>query len=69
MQGTEQDRRRILQARWAFYATKLLKERLVSISPGLAFGDYPAFFRLAVSLRKRQIPNAIRSIGKAVESW
>ena len=51
------------------FATELLKERQVSISPGQSFGDYPAFFRLAVSLPERQIPGAIKSIGKAVESW
>jgi aspartate aminotransferase len=53
----------------AKFANDLLKERQVSISPGQSFGDYPAFFRLAVSLPERQIPNAIKSIGKAVESW
>ena len=53
----------------AKFANDLLKERQVSISPGQSFGDYPAFFRLAVSLPERQIPNAIRSIGQAVESW
>jgi len=53
----------------AKFANDLLKERQVSISPGQSFGDYPAFFRLAVSLPERQIPNAIKLIGKAVESW
>jgi aspartate aminotransferase len=53
----------------AKFANVLLRERQVSISPGQSFGDYPAFFRLAVSLPERQIPNAIKSIGKAVESW
>ncbi|HMK83798.1 MAG TPA: aminotransferase class I/II-fold pyridoxal phosphate-dependent enzyme [Candidatus Bathyarchaeia archaeon] len=51
------------------FATKLLKEQHVSVVPGQSFGDYPAFFRLAVSLPETQIPNAIRSIGKAVEQW
>lgn len=51
------------------FATQLLKERQVSISPGQSFGDYPAFFRLAVSLPERQIPRAIHSIGQAIESW
>lgn len=51
------------------FATQLLKERQVSISPGQSFGDYPAFFRLAVSLPKPLIPKAIQSIGQAIESW
>ena len=51
------------------FATKLLKEQHVSVVPGESFGNYPAFFRLAVSLPEAQIPNAIRSIGKAVEHW
>jgi len=51
------------------FATQLLQERGVSISPGQSFGNYPAFFRLAVSLPKQQIPRAIRSIGEAIESW
>lgn len=51
------------------FATKLLKEQHVSVAPGQSFGNYPAFFRLAVSLPETQIPNAIRSIGKAVEHW
>ena len=51
------------------FATRLLRERQVSISPGQSFGNYPAFFRLAVSLPQRQIPKAIRSIGQAIDSW
>lgn len=51
------------------FATKLLKEEQVSISPGQSFGDYSAFFRLAVSLPEAQIPTAIKSIGRAIESW
>jgi len=51
------------------FATQLLKDRQVSISPGQSFGNYPAFFRLAVSLPERQIPKAIQSIGQAIESW
>ncbi len=51
------------------FATQLLKDRQVSISPGQSFGNYPAFFRLAVSLPQRQIPKAIQSIGQAIESW
>jgi len=51
------------------FATQLLKDRQVSISPGQSFGNYPAFFRLAVSLPERQIPRAIQSIGRAIESW
>jgi len=51
------------------FANKLLKDEQVSISPGQSFGDYPAFFRLAVSLPEAQIPNAIKSIGRTLESW
>ena len=51
------------------FATQLLKDRQISISPGQSFGNYPAFFRLAVSLPERQIPKAIQSIGQAIESW
>ncbi|MGD0422145.1 MAG: aminotransferase class I/II-fold pyridoxal phosphate-dependent enzyme [Candidatus Bathyarchaeia archaeon] len=51
------------------FATQLLKDRQVSVSPGQSFGNYPTFFRLAVSLPQRQIPKAIRSIGQAIESW
>jgi aspartate aminotransferase len=51
------------------FARQLLKQRKVSISPGQSFGEYPAFFRLAVSLPEREIPRAIRAIGKAIDSW
>ena len=53
----------------ARFAKHLLEQHHVSISPGQAFGDYPAFFRLAVSLPAPQIPEAIRAIGKAIDSW
>ena len=51
------------------FAKQLLEQYHVSISPGPAFGDYPAFFRLAVSLPAAQIPGAIKAIGKAIDSW
>jgi aspartate aminotransferase len=51
------------------FAKRLLQEQLVSISPGQSFGDYPEFFRLAVSLPESKIPHAIRAIGKAIDSW
>ena len=51
------------------FARQLLEKQRVSISPGQSFGDYPEFFRLAVSLPETQIPGAIRSIGKAIDSW
>lgn len=51
------------------FARDLLEKHHVSISPGQAFGDYPAFFRLAVSLPKAQIPSAIKAIGMAIDAW
>jgi len=51
------------------FAMQLLEERQISISPGQSFGNYPAFFRLAVSLPKPVISKAIQSIGQAIESW
>jgi aspartate aminotransferase len=51
------------------FARELLEQYHVSVSPGQAFGDYPAFFRLAVSLPAAQIPGAIRAIGKAIDAW
>jgi len=51
------------------FAKQLLKQHHVSISPGQAFGDYPEFFRLAVSLPAAQIPGAIKAIGKAIDAW
>jgi len=51
------------------FAKQLLDKRHVSISPGQSFGDYPAFFRLAVSLPQEQIPGAIKAIGRAIDSW
>lgn len=51
------------------FATQLLEQHRVSISPGQAFGDYPSFFRLAVSLPAAQIPGAIRNIGKVIDAW
>jgi len=51
------------------FTKKLLQDQLVSISPGQSFGDYPEFFRLAVSLPESEIPHAIRAIGKAIDSW
>jgi aspartate aminotransferase len=51
------------------FAKQLLDQHKVSISPGQSFGDYPSFFRLAVSLPERQIPSAIRAIGRAIDSW
>jgi len=51
------------------FARKLLEEHRVSISPGQSFGNYPEFFRLSVSLPKKQIPGAVKAIGTAIESW
>ncbi len=51
------------------FAKQLLEQHRVSISPGQSFGNYPAFFRLAVSLPEAQIPKAIKAIGKAIDSW
>jgi aspartate aminotransferase len=51
------------------FAKELLEKHYVSISPGQAFGDYQAFFRLAVSLPKSQIPGAIKAIGRAIDAW
>jgi aspartate aminotransferase len=51
------------------FARQLLEQYHVSVSPGQAFGDYPAFFRLAASLPAAQIPGAIRAIGKAIDAW
>jgi len=51
------------------FARKLLEQHHVSITPGQAFGDYPEYFRLAVSLPKAEIPHAIRAIGTAIEQW
>jgi aspartate/methionine/tyrosine aminotransferase len=51
------------------FAKQLLEQHRVSISPGQSFGEYPAFFRLAVSLPESQIPSAIKAIGMAMESW
>ena len=51
------------------FARQLLEEHHVSVSPGQSFGDYPAFFRLAVSLPEAQIPGAIKAIGKAIDEW
>ncbi len=51
------------------FAKQLLEQHRVAISPGQSFGDYPAFFRLAVSLPETQITSAIKAIGKAIDSW
>jgi aspartate/methionine/tyrosine aminotransferase len=51
------------------FAKQLLEQHRVSISPGQSFGEYPTFFRLAVSLPESQIPSAIKAIGMAIESW
>ena len=51
------------------FAKQLLEQHRVSISPGLAFGNYPAFFRLAVSLPAAKIPGAVKAIGKAIDAW
>jgi len=51
------------------FARQLLEEHHVSVSPGQSFGDYPTFFRLAVSLPESQIPSAIKGIGKAINEW
>ena len=51
------------------FAKDLLEKHGISITPGQSFGEYPEFFRLAVSLPRIQIPAAIRTIGAALESW
>jgi aspartate aminotransferase len=51
------------------FTKQLLTKHKVSISPGQSFGEYPAFFRLAVSVPEREIPNAVRAIGKEIDSW
>jgi aspartate aminotransferase len=51
------------------FAKQLLEQHRVGISPGQSFGNYPAFFRLAVSLPEAQIPSAVKALGKAIDSW
>ena len=51
------------------FARQLLEKHYVSITPGQSFGNYPEFFRLAVSLPRAQIPSAIKAIGAAIDSW
>jgi aspartate aminotransferase len=51
------------------FAKMLLEQDRVSVTPGQSFGNYPEFFRLAVSLPRAQIPAAIRKIGVAIKSW
>ena len=51
------------------FAKHLLEKNGVSITPGQAFGEYPEFFRLAVSLPRARIPAAVKAIGAALESW
>jgi aspartate aminotransferase len=53
----------------AKFAKRLLEQRYMSLSPGQSFGDYPSFFRLAVSLPEAQISSAIEAIGKAIDDW
>jgi aspartate aminotransferase len=51
------------------FAKQLLQQRLISITPGQSFGEFPEFFRLAVSLPENKIPDAVRTIGQAIDSW
>jgi len=51
------------------FAKRLLEKYGVSVTPGQSFGEYPEFFRIAVSLPKSQIPAAVKAIGAAIESW
>ena len=51
------------------FARQLLEKHSVSVTPGQSFGEYPEFFRLAVSLPRAQIPAAVKAIGAALESW
>jgi aspartate aminotransferase len=51
------------------FTKRLLEEHRVSVTPGQSFGDYPEFFRLAVSLPRAQIPAAIKAIGEAIDAW
>jgi aspartate/methionine/tyrosine aminotransferase len=51
------------------FAKRLLEKHAVSITPGQSFGEYPEFFRLAVSLPRAEIRTAIRAIGAVLDSW
>ena len=51
------------------FAKRLLEEHGISITPGQSFGEYPEFFRLAVSVPRTQISDAIKVIGAAIEAW
>jgi aspartate aminotransferase len=48
------------------FAEFLVDEYRISVSPGSSFGDYPEFFRLAVSVPTEQIPGSIKAIGDAI---
>jgi aspartate aminotransferase len=51
------------------FAKQLLEKHGVSITPGQSFGEYPEFFRLAVSLPRTQIPAGVKAIGEVIDSW
>ncbi len=46
------------------FATRLLKEKGVAVSPGSGFGDYPDFFRISVCQRTALIFEGLKRIGE-----
>ncbi len=51
------------------FAEYLIDKYRISLSPGSSFGEYPEYFRLAVSLPKEQIAGAVKLIGEAIDAW
>lgn len=51
------------------FAMKLLSEEKVTISPGLAFGEYPEHFRISLGGNEEDIREGIKRIVKMIEKW
>ena len=48
------------------FATKLLEDKAVSITPGTAFGDYPEFFRISLGQPSEMLSEGVKRIGEAL---
>ncbi|MDG6898180.1 MAG: aminotransferase class I/II-fold pyridoxal phosphate-dependent enzyme, partial [Nitrososphaerota archaeon] len=48
------------------FSDSLLREKAVSITPGTAFGNYPASFRISLGQPEEVLVEAVRRIGEAL---
>lgn len=51
------------------FSKHLISKYRVAVTPGLSFGSYQEFFRMAISISRREIKPGVKAIGEAMQTW